>query len=58
MWRDGDTVGVKYEVNPLGESDIFPWNDRNGVIEGKRGPEKTSSHAELESFYLVATQLD
>jgi hypothetical protein len=51
-WRDG----AKYEVNPVGESDISCWNYGNGAIEGKRSPEKTSSHTELE-FYLVATQL-
>ena len=56
LCRNGDTVGMKYEVDPLSKSDIFPWNDRDGVVKGKRSPEKTSSHAELE-FYLIATQL-
>ena len=48
-WRDGG----KYEVNPVGKGDISHWNYRNGAIEGKRRPKKTSSHAELE-FYLVS----
>jgi hypothetical protein len=49
--------GGEYEVNPVGKSNISPWNYRKGD-EGKRCPENTSSHAELE-FYLpvVATQL-
>lgn len=52
LWWDGG----KYEVNPVGKSGISRWNYRNGAIERKRSPEKTSNHAELE-LYLVATQL-
>ena len=46
LWRDGG----KYEVDLFGKSNISLGSYRNGKIEGKRNPEKTLSHVELELY--------
>lgn len=52
QWRDGGNMRSILSTNVIS---LF-WSYRNGAIEGKRSPEKTWSHVELE-FYLVVTHL-